>query len=373
MPGPTQDTEYETQTTLRGNGVNRTPLTLVAHPQQTADIFSVRDYNGATIFGIGPGGATGSSGADVSIRAGVTSSSVALQTAITSLGVRGGDILLGSGTHTWTTVPTIPPGITGKLRIMGAPGAKVVLSTAGPRFLDFGKTADHDTFQNITISDLLIDCNSVGGRHHVVLGTYINGTPQTRINLDRINILRCRTINVPTDNTVTNHRLNVWLVVAHPANGEGTQSTITNIQVESCDFTGGGNQGITVGGAGPDSGPGLNVWWDEVHYWGNHCDPGVTPTIKCASSNFHIGSSAFGGRGSIVLCKGRNSADVGVETNACQHMTIRSVEIEDALAASFYHTNYTNPARPAEQRYLVDDCHSRRLLVGAPNTGVQRS
>jgi hypothetical protein len=94
------------------------------------------------------GGGTTTSSTDTVI-ATTGEPSIALQNAITAGGIAGASIVLAPGIHNWTTIPTIPPGITGRLRIMGAPGAVVRLSAIAPRFIDFGKTADYDEFKNI--------------------------------------------------------------------------------------------------------------------------------------------------------------------------------------------------------------------------------
>jgi hypothetical protein len=353
MQGPTQDEEYETQTILRGNGAQRTPLTLVAHPNQTADLLSIRDYDGAPIFSIGPGGASGSSGADYSIRAGVASSSVALQTAITTLGTTGGDILLGRGTHTWTTTPTIPPGITGRLRIMGAPGAKILLSSGAPRFLDFGKTADYDTFQNIEIRDLLIDANSIGGRHHVVIGTYIAGTPQTRISVNQLTIENVKTINVPVDSTLTNHRLNVWIVPGTPTGT--TAISIKNVRVNNVRFEG-GNQGIVVGAA--DAAAGANCTVDEIHitnWWHSRTTVHGGPAAF-SSSNVQVGSRATVGRVRIANGYGEFSGDVGIEVDNAQDLVCENVKIVDAFNIAFLLANFVAPTSTMAQKLVFDKC-----------------
>jgi hypothetical protein len=161
----------------------------------------------------------------------VSAPGAALQAAINDLGTAGGTIMLPPETLTWESVPTIPPGITGRLHILGSGRTRITLTANGQRFLDFGKTADHDTFQNIEVSNLLIDCNNIGGRHHVILGCYANGVTLTRVNLKQIYLHDIKTINVPVDATLANHRLNVWLVTTQPLAGEGTQNVVQSIRV----------------------------------------------------------------------------------------------------------------------------------------------
>lgn len=284
------------------------------------------------------------------------------QSAINALGTAGGTIIL-RGSLAWNSVPNIPKNITGKLQIRGVASTKVTLSASGPRFVDFNKTADHDTFKNIEISDLLIDCNNVGGRHHVVIGTYISGSTQQRINVDQVAVRRVKVINIPTDSTTANHRLGVYIVTQQLGAGEATQNYVTNIVVEDVRLEG-GNAGVTAAGSISGSSPsGANILVDEIHFSRCWHSLMAVQTTNFSSANFFIGSVAQGGRCSIKDCYGQYSGDVGVEVDALTSALVEDVKIDDAYNVGFYHTNFNVPVNAKAQRITFRKCIARRLTV----------
>jgi hypothetical protein len=99
-------------------------------------------------------------GPGIRITASATSAT-AVQAAITGLGVAGGEIVLLPGTHTWDVIVTIPPALTGKLSISTMPGATIALTTGARRCFDWGKLADYDTFQNVDIGPMRVDCQQL--------------------------------------------------------------------------------------------------------------------------------------------------------------------------------------------------------------------
>src|SRR6266542_4854492 len=104
-----------------------------------------------------------------------TDAGAVLSAILPATGSLGADIAFGDGSFPWSTVPVLPSGITGGLRIRGSRGTKIVLSASAPRFLDPNRVVDYDIFLHLGIVDLLIDANNIGGKHHVVFGTYANG------------------------------------------------------------------------------------------------------------------------------------------------------------------------------------------------------
>src|SRR6266498_2794255 len=134
-------------------------LDLSAISQKFASVPSYRvTTDGASIYARDNSGNIVSSGADAG---------AVLTAILPASGALGADIAFGDGSFPWSTVPALPNGITGGLRIRGSQGTKIVLSSSAPRFLDFNKTADYQTFQNFWIKDLLLDVNNIGGQHHV--------------------------------------------------------------------------------------------------------------------------------------------------------------------------------------------------------------
>lgn len=166
-------------------------------------------------------------------------------------------IVLGPGTFLWNSaVPAFarstPTTVTGA----GIGKTIIQLSGGAPRAFDFNKIADYDTFSQITLQDFTVDCNNIGGLHHVVIGTKQAGVNQYLLNFDQITVRRVQTINVPSCQTLgnyatnVNNRLNIALAGWHHNNpGNDIQTVITNILIEDCDFKG-GNVGIVVAGGG---------------------------------------------------------------------------------------------------------------------------
>ena len=264
----------------------------------------------------------------------------------------------------WGSVPALPKGITGKLVICGN-GVTVKLSAGGPRFLDFNRTADYDTFQNIEISDLLIDCNSVGGQHHIVLGTYVAGAQVMRLNLDQIAVRRVKVINVPTDSTLTNHRRGLVLGTVQATASEGTQTTVTNIIVEDYRQEG-GNSGIEITGSFTGSlATGCNTFVNNIFVNRWYHDTGAIAVARFASSNVQIGGSGQLGRVYVGKGYGRGSGDIGVEIDCPREAVIEDVVIEDAFNSALYFVNYTQPAFVGENRWTARNVVNRKISTAS--------
>jgi hypothetical protein len=280
-----------------------------------------------------------------------------LQEAVNALATTGGSIFLSPGTYVWQSVPRLPKDLPAWLKIVGKGDVTVKLTSAGLRMLDFNKTADYDTFRSIWVENLQVDCNNVGGKHHVVIGTYIDGSFQTRINIENIVVRNVHAYHIPVDPTMTDNRIGIDLTVFHFRPDE-KQTYIKNILLENLNFEG-GNGGMTVAGV---SHP-VNVWIDNVEF--RNCTHSLlSPQISSfASSNFHIGQGGFGGYAHIVDCYGEYSGDVGVEINAMQEALIERTTILDAFLVPFYYAHYNSPVDPESQRVTFRDCRSERLHV----------
>jgi len=286
-----------------------------------------------------------------------------LQRVIDALSNSGGSILLERGTYVWQSIPTLPRSLPNWLKIVGEGGVTIRLTSNGPRAFDFKKIADYDTFQNIWVENLTIDCNNLGGRHHVVLGTYISGTPQTRINIQDIKIRSVRTVNVPVDPTLATFRVNVALWVNHPGTSE-TQTKIQRILIEDCDFSG-GNIGVAVYGDHVGPSAAVNVFLDEIDIHRCRHSLGSAQARQFDSANFHVGSAGFGGSVHISDCYGEYSADTGVEVNAMTHVLVENTEIRDALQGAFLQINYNNPQYGVGQEVTFHNCHAKRISLAA--------
>jgi hypothetical protein len=216
----------------------------------------------------------------------------------------------------------------------------------------------YETFQNIDVEDFLVDAQSVGGRHHVLLGTYVNARHEYRMNVDQLNLRRLKAINVLTDSNVgTNNRVGIYIVVGQAAASEAIQSTLTRINIEDVRLEG-GNYGFTIGGTGITT-SGLNVFHDEIRL--RRCWHSLMSLQASgfSSANYFIGSRGFGGRCTITDCYGQWSADVGIEIDAMSDATVTRCTIDDARNSCFFHTNFTTPSSPLSQTIRFVDSLAR--------------
>jgi hypothetical protein len=287
------------------------------------------------------------------------SNSASLQAAFAAAMANGPTRVLFTGGKTYE-VDTAPVTLNRNLSYLDIclNGATIKLTSGAPRLFDFNKRADHDSFENITIRDGSIDCNNVGGSHHVVAGTYQNGTFQSRISCRNIFLRRLKTLNVPSSATGANDRRNVCFVVSHAASNEATRDELINIVCEDCDFSKGGNYGIEVGGTCP--GNQANIFYDEILFQRCKHDTGLAGSefTTVNHANFFIGSAAFGGFVKIIDCKGTGSGDVGIEIDGATNTTVTRTSIIDANNTAFFDRNFQNPLRPNAQVRRYTDCHA---------------
>jgi hypothetical protein len=271
------------------------------------------------------------------------------------------DILLGPGTFLWNTAPvTLPRNATGiRIRGSGVGVTTIKLSSGAPRAFDFLKIADYDTFQNIELSDFTVDCNNVGGRHHVILGTYQNGSQQTRLNFLNITIQNVDGINAPVDPTTTNHRIWVEIIGEHPASNEATQTSAIRIRVLNCNWTG-GNGGAGVAGQSNDSGHSTNHYLDRIHFHDLYHDMISAQTATFASSHYQIGSTGFGDHCSVIRCRGRFSGDDGLELNCMSNAYVENCVMQDCVLMGFYQENFRTNPNVVQQRTYYLNCRVER-------------
>jgi hypothetical protein len=307
-----------------------------------------------------------------------------LQSCITALkssaGNAVGEILFAPGAYTWGSVPRIPPvpvGNTpdpGMLAIKGAgkfgAGAKVTLSSNGSRFLDLGRTADYDTFTNVELSDLLIDCNNVDPAtttiQHVIVGTRggAGGVQlDQRINIAQFTVRNVRAINIPTS---THGRVAIALSSRQLNVNEATQTSVTGVLLENVEAYGGPN-GFGISGAN-SPGNATNVLIDDIRIVGcRH----LIPAYTSVTSSFHILVGQWAHIGSVTIrdFKGTFSGDVGIELDNCTDATVEDALVENARSVAFYATNFQPPLYPGEQRIVWRRCHSR--ITDATTSAVQ--
>jgi hypothetical protein len=271
----------------------------------------------------------------------------------------GGVILMQPGTYTWSSVPAFPPNLQDWLKITGDAGAIIQLTSLGPRAFDFSSGGAGQTFKNISIESLQIDCNNVGGKHHVILGTWVNGAGRSDINIDNIVLRNITTYNVPVDPSYANQRWNIWLVLTWYV-GE-PQRSITNILIEDLDLHG-GNEGIAIcanGDLGSGStavGPLKNVFIDNINVFRCHHTLLNPPTMFFYSNNVQIGGTGYGGSCHIADCHGEFSGDDGIEVNGMTNAIVESCSVANAFAEAFYCNNFNGPQTPNSQQIVIENC-----------------
>jgi hypothetical protein len=335
-----------------------------------------------------------------------------------SITIANGATVLIVGQPAWGSTPTIPANYVGDVRIQGLGDTKITLTTSGRQFLKFNRTADYQTFKNVHVSDLVIDCNGVGGQSSIVLGTYDSTWPTAaqRVNLSDMSLRRIKVVNAPTNaDTSTDHRLGFYFVSYHPGVNEATQTYVKNIVVEDFDMTANGNAGGVIAGSGPVGG--VNVLVDDIHL--NRCKqtcarailasqtslPAGTLTVdtttgfstagqlRCraldgtiqtitytgktsttftgctggtgtlaastglgypTSSNFQVGGRGIGGRYVLRDVRGAYSGDNNFEINAPTDALLDNVHGRDALNVGLYINNYQLPLYPDDQTITLD-------------------
>lgn len=307
---------------------------------------------------------------------GVSEPVAPFQNTYNAAAVLGRDVFIPAGTYaisdaTATAVFQLArdnAGTAPKVRIVLDPGAVIKLSALTPRFIDFNRQADHDTFQNFELvgQGATIDANSITGTHHVIIGTLQNGTFQSRINVKNLKVSGLKTKNVPTDTAGAYTRRNVSIVVSHAASNEVTQDVLEDITLEDIDAQGGA-YGFQV--CGTCTGNQANIRYDRVNFLDLKHDTltTFTSTPTGGGGNFFIGSAGFGGRCLIRDCEGKRSSDVGIELDAPTYADVEDTTIEDALQANFFCRNFQNPANANAQTIRFKDCDAKIVTLNPSN------
>jgi hypothetical protein len=293
---------------------------------------------------------------------------VAVQRAITACATTGGDVVIPKGTWIWGSIPTFPPNTTKKIRVRGEAGAVIQLSASGLRAFDWGKVADYDTFQHIEIDNLTVDCNNLGGRHHVVIGPWQNGSWQRKINLDDIHVHDIRILNAPvgTDSNV-DFRIGVSLSVSASLASD-SQCTITNSSIKRI-WSAGCLQLVNVQGAPVGTEATANTFHDKIVVEDITHDLPSVPTAFNAGAHVMCGTKGKGGSLTINRVRGKNSPDVGTEYDGWQNVDLNDVIIEDAYDFAFYHANYNPPADVEAQIATHTNCVARRRSLNDHGQG----
>jgi hypothetical protein len=278
-----------------------------------------------------------------------------LSNAIATLGPAGGTVIIPPGTWVWESVPALPKNITGLLRIIGD-GATIVLTAAAPRFLDFNRTADHDTFQNFDISDFLIDCNNIDVATHTIIGSRNNvGTSDMRVNIQNVAVRRIRVMNIPTSAT---NRSGISLQTRQAAGGEGTQNYIKNVLIEDVTLEG-GLTGFMVTGGPAGAITNVNTLIDNVRINRcSHLQPSQTVPAGSTGACVQIGQNAPVGYVLVRDVYGEYSPDVGIEIDNAVYAEVENCQVVNCKSG-YLTTNFATPPIPNAQSVVYRHCKAK--------------
>jgi len=315
-----------------------------AHPCLDC-IYSVRDF-----------GAVGD---------GVTDDYIAIQRAIDACGTSGGQVVFPAGTYylgkSGAGGLKLPAGNKARLVLSGC-GATIKLSGNVPRFLDFDKTADYQTFACFMVQGFAIDAGSIGGWGHVVGFTSIDGDWMPRINVHDITVKDVTVTNVASAASGEDFRKGISIEVAHNGKGEATNNYVNNIIIENVRITGGATGFAVAGqafGGWAASAADVNIDIDNVTLSGCTWDSGVRGGTWMGNGAL-MGLGARGGTLRVQDCVFKGSGDNGLEVNGWHDALIENVTVEDSRYCGFFVCNLGWPqGDPANQQLTYRNCTYR--------------
>ncbi len=268
---------------------------------------------------------------------GATDDAPAINAAVTALAAKGGIIkLLAGKTYYLASSILLPPAITNRLVISGY-GATIKLSSGSPTAFVFNRTADYQTFQNVTIEGMAIDGNNIAGPS--ITGELLGNISQ-RANFGHIIIRDVYGYNFPTDVSGNTIRYGVCIASKHLGAGE-TQTSITDVLCENVRIEG-GKYGIAIFGAGPAV-DGLNIYLDNIQI--HHCYHDTLVTgYSFGANNFHVGSRSFGGSVHIFDCEGYGAGDTSIEVNGFMDTLVENCYVKNSCGHGFMAPNFHTPS-----------------------------
>jgi hypothetical protein len=302
---------------------------------------------------------------------GVTDDATAIQAAIDAI-AGAGDVLLPAGTFLLSAATLKLPKNAAGLRIRGAGvgATKIKLSSGAPRAFDLNRTADYDTFQNIEISDLTVDANSVAPakNSHILFGNLDSGWGQ-RVNVNNIAVRRCKGINGSRGVPAAGGYSYQWISIGsrHLGTGE-TQTNITDILIEDCDFAG-GDVGVAILGSNTGTGTACEVFHDRIRVSRFKFDSGTTPTITGSAAGIQIGGGGFGRSCAIRDSYLANCADVGIEIDGMTYSDVSNVIAIDCWTACFFARNFHAAENPNGQVARWRACEARFVSLNPSAAG----
>jgi hypothetical protein len=248
-------------------------------------------------------------------------------------------------------------------------GAVLQLSSAAPRAYDWNKVADYDTFQNVTFLNSVVNVNSVGGRHHCLIGPWQNGAWQRKINLENVHVDGLRVLNAPvgTDPAV-DFRIGVHIGGAADITADSmcsfTNCSVKRVRSDGC------LQLVAIHGA-PVTGSTAKTWHDNILVEDiSHLLPSV-PTAFNNGAHVMAGTKGQGGNITIRRVRGTNSPDVGIEWDGWQDADLDDNLIEDSYDFAYFHVNYQLPPNPEAQLSSLNECVARRRNLNDHGQGFK--
>lgn len=318
----------------------RTPVVGPAPGRGNVQAFNVKDY-----------GATGDN---------VANDYPAIQATIDAAVAAGGGIVyVPEGNFLLSTAQgslKLPLNFAGHIVIRGAgrKNTRIRLTANCATFVSHNAVVAGDTMQNVTIEDLtvvsLTSLNVVGYSGVGVICQFAG----LAMSIANVTIRRVDAENVGNIMAGGLGRRCINMVSTAPWPTDPTTRTVTDVLIEDCKLGvvgGGSNTGVHIavsvqGGARPtvdrfQAGQfgTANYWYDRITLRNCVHIVGTKPTVFATSANFQLVGHGRGGKLLVDSCYGSGAADVGIEVDSPQHLTVRDTYIEDSVNAAFFIAN----------------------------------
>jgi len=230
-------------------------------------------------------------------------------------------------------------GSRGWVNILGAPGAKITLTSNTNRFLYLSKTADYDTFQKIRVEGLQIVASGTAGYGGVIIGNVLSGGgTSTRLNFADIIVRNCTATGLfEQADTSTSQRMGVMLIGNHPSTLEATRTSTTDILIEDVAVYGGaGCANVCSYGVSP----GVTHYYNNIRMRRVRHEIATPPATNGSQTSFFICGSGFGDYCEIVDAYSKNVSDDAVEIGAMQTVHLERVRAVDPFFVGILFRNY---------------------------------
>jgi hypothetical protein len=284
---------------------------------------------------------------------GITDDSAAIQNAITAAETAAaagrsvtvllnGVFALNNASYPHIALSRNNDGSRGWINIIGAPGAKITLSSNTSRFLYLNKVADYDTFQKIRVEGLQIVASGTAGYGGVIIGNILSsGGTSTRISFANIIVRNCTATGLYEQaDTSTSQRMGIMLIGNHVSTLEATQTSTTDILVEDVAVYGGaGCANVCSFGAAP----GVTHYYNNIRMRRVRHEIATPPATNGSQTSFFICGTGFGDYCEIVDAYSKNVSDDAVEIGAMQTVHLERIRAVDPFFVGILFRNYHAP------------------------------